>query len=146
MNTLLIFIWIYLAMVSLSFVEAYVEGRNLWDKNKVGWKLKLVKGYVITGYHFYLFSVMIPLFLTLPLIIYGWDKRLFGILLSAYFSGIVIEDLFFFIVSPVVKFREFRTGITDYYPWIKYKGKKIIPAGYIILAGMSVLSWYFLWR
>jgi len=55
MNTLLIFIWIYLAMVSLSFVEAYVEGRNLWDKNKVGWKLKLVKGYVITGYHLFIF-------------------------------------------------------------------------------------------
>src|SRR3990167_10849488 len=146
MNTLLIFIWIYLAMVSLSFVEAYVEGRNLWDKNKVGWKLKLVKGYVITGYHFYLFSVMIPLFLTLPLIIYGWDKRLFGILLSAYFSGIVIEDFVYFIVNPVVKFKEFFTDFTDFYQWIKIKGKKIIPWGYIFGITFAILSWYFLWK
>lgn len=45
MNALLIFIWIYAAMIALSFVEAYVEGRNL----------------------------------SFPLVIYGWDRRLFGI-------------------------------------------------------------------
>lgn len=47
MNALLIFIWIYAAMIALSFVEAYVEGRNPWDKRKVGWKLKLPGGYPV---------------------------------------------------------------------------------------------------
>jgi len=93
MNVLLIFAWIYAAMIALSFVEAYVEGRNPWDKRKVGWKLKFGK-FVFSGYHFFLFVIMLPLFFTLPLVIYGWDTKLFGILASAYFSGLVIEDFF----------------------------------------------------
>ena len=146
MNTILIFIWIYGAMIALSFIEAYVEGRNPWDKRKVGWKLTLPGGYKFSGYHFFLFLVMLPLFLTLPLVIYGWNKELFGILLSAFFSGIVIEDFVYFIVNPVVKFKEFFSEFTDFYPWIKIRGKKIIPVGYIIGITLAILSWYFLWR
>jgi hypothetical protein len=146
MNTILIFIWIYGAMIALSFVEAYVEGRNLWDKRKVGWKIILPGGTKFSGYHFFLFLVMIPLFLTLPLVVYGWNKELFGILLSSFFSGIVIEDFVYFIVNPVVKFKEFFSELTDYYPWIRIRGKKIIPVGYIIGITLAILSWYFLWR
>lgn len=146
MNASLIFIWIYAAMVSLSFVEAYVEGRNPWHLRKVGWKIKLPGGYIFSGYHFFLFFVMIPLFLTLPLVVGGWDKRLFGILLSAYCSGMVIEDFVYFIVNPVVKFTEFWSSFTDFYPWIKIKGRKIIPVGYIVGIAFSLLSWFFLWR
>src|SRR3989338_845985 len=146
MNIFFIFIWIYVSMIALSFVEAYVEGRNPWDKRKVGWKLKLPLGIIFSGYHFFLFIIMIPLFLTLPLVIYGWDKRLFGIILSAYFSGIVIEDFVYFIVNPVVKFKEFFTDFTDFYPWIKIKGKKIIPWGYIFGITFAILYWYFLWK
>jgi hypothetical protein len=146
MNTILIFIWIYGAMIALSFIEAYAEGRNSWDKRKVGWKIILPGGYKFLGYHFFLFLVMIPLFLTLPLVVYGWNKELFGILLSAFFSGIVIEDFVYFIVNPVVKFKEFFSEFTDYYPWIKIRGKKIIPVGYIIGITLAILSWYFLWR
>ncbi len=146
MNTLLIFCWIYAAMVALSFVEAYVEGRNPWDKRKVGWKIRLPGGYCFSGYHFFLFLVMVPLFLSLPLVIVGWNKRLFGIILSAFFSGLVVEDFMYFVVNPVVKFREFFTDFTDFYPWIKIKGKKIIPWGYVFGIAMAMLSWYFLWR
>lgn len=146
MNTVLIFIWVYLAMIALSFAEAYVEGRNPWDKRKVGWKLNLPGGYKFSGYHFFLFFVMIPLFLTLPLMIIGWDKELLGVLLSAFFSGIVIEDFVYFIVNPVVKFKEFFSELTDFYPWVKIGGKKMIPVGYIVSITLAVLSWYFLWR
>jgi|TARA_Y100000310_G_C20613572_1_gene779357 hypothetical protein len=146
MNTLLIFIWVYAAMLAMSFWEAYVEGRNSWDKKKLGWKLRLGGDFVLSAYHFYIFWVMFPLLLTLPLIAYGWDTRLFGILLSAYFSGMVIEDLGWFVVNPVVKLREFWTDFTDYYPWIKIKGRKIIPWGYVLGIAVAVLSWYFLWR
>jgi hypothetical protein len=145
MNILLIFIWIYAAMIALSFVESYVEGRNAWDKKKFGPKIKIGK-LKFTAYHFFLFGVMIPLFITLPLIINGWDARLFGILLSAFFSGIIIEDLFWYIVNPVVKFKELFTSFSDYYPWIKLKNRKIIPAGYLLWLTLAVLSWFLLWR
>ena len=146
MNTLLIFIWIYAAMIAMSFWEAYVEGRNPWDKRKLSWKIKLGENFVLPAYHFYVFGVMWPLLLTLPFIIYGWDTKLFGIIVSAYFSGMVIEDYGWFVVNPAVKLREFWTDFSDYYPWLKIKGNKIIPSGYILGIVVAVLSWYFLWR
>jgi hypothetical protein len=145
MSVILIFVWIYAAMIALSFVESYVEGRNAWDKKKYGPKISIGK-LKFTGYHFFLFGIMLPLFITLPLIIAGWNKELFGILLSAYFSGIVVEDLSWYIVNPVVKFKELFSNFSDYYPWIKINGKKIIPAGYILWLALAVSSWVFLWR
>ncbi|MDP6533545.1 MAG: hypothetical protein QGH89_06975 [Candidatus Marinimicrobia bacterium] len=146
MNTVYIFVWIWAAMIALSFVEGYVEGRNPWHHRKLGWKIKLPKGYLYPAYHFYLFVIMLPLLITLPLVINGWDLELFGILMSAYFSGLIIEDFCYFIVNPAVKFSEFWTEFTDYYPWIKIKGKKIIPQGYVWGVLASLASWYFLWK
>jgi len=51
MKTLCIFIVVYIAMIAASFWESYVEGRNAWDKEKHGWKLK-VDFFTLTGYHF----------------------------------------------------------------------------------------------
>ena len=113
MNTLIIFIWVYAAMIAMSFWEAYVEGRNAWDKKKLGWKLNIGK-FVLHSYHFYAFWIMWPLALSLPLVIYGWDTRLFGILLSAYFSGMVLEDFFWYVVNPVVKLKELWSDFSDY--------------------------------
>lgn len=144
MNTFLIFIIIYLAMVANSFWEAYVEGRNTMELGKVGWKIKLGK-YYLTGYHFYLFFVMWPLLLSLPLVIYGWNSMLFGILVSAYFSGLVIEDFMWFVVNPVVKLSEWGTEFTNHYPWVSF-GKLRIPLFYIISLSLSVISWYFIWK
>ena len=145
-NISLIFIWTWLAFIALSYVESAVEGRNAWAKKSIGWKIKFSKHLSLTQYHFFLFWIMIPLLMTLPLVIYGWDLRLFGILASAYFSGIVIEDFFWFIVNPKVKFGEWRTNLTNYYPWIKLKNKKIIPLGYFLGILIALLSWYFIWR
>lgn len=145
MNTLFIFLWIYLAMIALSFSESYVEGRNAWDKNKVGWKIKIGK-YKFTGYHFFLFAIMLPMLISLPLIIYGWNTRLFGILTSAYLSGLIIEDIFWYITNPIVKFKELYTDFSNYYPWIKINNKKIIPSGYILWIILALISWWFLWR
>jgi hypothetical protein len=145
MREVLIFVWIYCAMVATSFWEAYVEGRNAWDKGKIGWKLKLGK-FKFSGYHFFLFWIMFPLLLTLPLIINGWDYRLFGMIISAYLSGMVIEDFMWYVVNPKVKFKEFFSTFSDYYPWIRFKKHKIIPIGYIVGILVSVLVWYFVWR
>ena len=146
MNSLLILIWVYAAMIAMSFWESYVEGRNPWDKRKLGWKIKLGNKFVLPAYHFYVFWVMWPLLLTLSFIIYGWNSRLFGVLISAYFSGMVIEDFGWYVVNPKVKLKEFWTGFSDYYPWIRINGKKIIPWGYLLGVIIAVLSWYFLWR
>lgn len=146
MSILLIFLWIYVAMIATSFWEAYVEGRNAWNKGKLGGKIKLGKNFVLSAYHISLFGVMWPLLLTLPFIIYGWDSRLFGIIISAYFSGSIIEDFGWYLVNPVVKLKEFWTSFSDYYPWLKIKGKKIIPLSYILGIAIAILSWYFLWK
>ncbi len=145
MNTILLFFWIYAAMISMSFWESYVEQRNAWGKNKLGWKLRIGK-YVLPAYHFYLFWVMLPLLLTLPFIISGWDFRLFGILVSAYFSGMVIEDFMWYVVNPAVKLREFYSKFSDYYPWLRIGKKKVVPVGYIFGIAIAVLSWYFIWK
>lgn len=145
MNTLLIFLWIWAAMIANSFWESSVEGRNAWNKKKEGWKFKLF-GVIIDRYHFYLYVIMWPLALSLPLIINGWNTKLFGILLSAYISGTIIEDFGWYVVNPIVKLKEFWTDFSDYYPWIKFRGRKIIPLGYLLGIIISVLSWYFLWR
>lgn len=145
-HILLIFIWIFAAMIAAGCWEAYVEGRNAWDKGKLGWKWEWAKGQVLTGYHFYLFFVMFPLLLTLPFVMFGWNVKLFGIILSAYAIGVIIEDFTWYLVNPVVKLSEWFTDFSDYYPWIKIGGKKIIPVGYVAGVIVAILSWYFLWR
>lgn len=132
-------------MIANSFWEAYVEGRNPWDKRKLGWKLSY-RGFTLPAYHFYLFFVTYPLLLTLPFVIFGWDSRLFGVVVSAYLSGLVIEDFGWFIVNPEVELREFHTPFSDYYPWFKIGTQKIVPWGYILGPIAALVSWYFLWR
>jgi len=132
-------------MIAHSFWEAYSEGRNAWGKNKLGWKLKLSKNLSLTAYHFWLFFVMRLLLLTLPLVIYGWNLKLFGILVSAYFSGLVIEDFFWFVVNPKVKLSEFNPGFVKWYPWLKIKRFKV-PLFYFIFILIAILSWFFIWK
>ena len=145
METWIVFGWIYSAMIAMSFWESDVEKRNAWDKGKAGWKVRIL-GFKLTEYHFYLFYVMFPLFLTLPFMIYGWDLRILGIVASAYFSGIVLEDFTWYVVNPKVKLKEFYSKFSDYYPWIKVGKKKIIPWGYVINLAIAALFWFFLWR
>lgn len=144
MTPIKIFAVVYLGMIANSFWESYVEGRNTWELGKVGWKLKFGKFY-LTGYHFSLFIIMWPLLLSLPLVIYGWNIKLFGILISAYFSGLIIEDFFWYVVNPVVKFSEFGTRFSNHYSWMKL-GKSKIPTGYLVCFLIALASWYFIWR
>lgn len=145
MKTLLIFAVVWGASIANSFWEAYVEGRKTMELGKLGWKIKIGK-YYFTGYHFYLFYVMWPLLISLPLIVNGWDKRLFGILLSAFITGNILEDFMWFVVNPVVKLSEFWSSFTDHYAWIKLGKIKIIPLFYVVGIMLASLSWYFLWR
>jgi hypothetical protein len=145
MNILIIFLWVWAAFIAMGVWESSVEGRNAWDKHKLGWKLKIKNTVILTKYHFYLFHVMIPLLMSLPLIIYGWDVKLFGILLSAYFTGLMIEDFSWYIFNPVVKMKEFGPRYGKYYPWITI-GKFQMPLYYLISTILAILSWAIFWR
>jgi hypothetical protein len=145
MDILPIFGLIWLAMIFMSIWESSVEGRNAWDKGKTGWKLKFGKQVILTRYHTSVWIMWI-LILTLPFTIIGWNKVIFGVILSAFFSGMVLEDFCWYLFNPKVKFKEFWSPFSDYYPWIRINNKKVIPLGYIIGIIFSVLSWYFLWR
>ena len=145
MNPWIIFVWVYAAMIAMSFWESEAEGKNAWDKGKLGFKIQLGK-YCLPAYHIFLFWVMIPFLLTLPLVIYGWNLKLLGILVSAYVTGIALEDFMWFVVNPAIKFKDsFNPKFANYYPWIKI-GKFQIPASYIGSGIISILSWYFIWR
>ena len=146
MNITLIFLWTLAAFIAMSIWESSIEGRNPWAKRKIGWVIKITDKITVPKYHFFLFWVMWPLLLALPFVVYGWNFKLFGILVSAYFTGIVIEDFIWFVVNPVVKLKEFWTSFTDFYPWLRINGKKIIPVYYIFDLAVAFLSWYFVWR
>lgn len=137
---------IWTAFIGISFWESSVEGRNAWSKHKFGWKLKIGKYIITTRYHFFLFLFMVPLFLSLPLVINGWDFRLFGVLLTGYFMGLSIEDFGWYMFNPKVKLKEFWSSFSDYYPWVRLGKKKIIPVFYLVTIGLAILSWFFIWR
>lgn len=145
MNVGLIFLWVWAAMIAMSFWESEVEGRKAWDKGKLGWKIHLGK-YCLPAYHFFLFGVMWPLLLTLPLLIYGWDTRLFGILSSAYFSGMVLEDFMWYVVNPAIKFKDsFNSRFAAYYPWFKI-GSFEIPLFYLVGLSLAFIAWFLFWK
>jgi hypothetical protein len=129
----------------MSFWESSVEGKYPWHKRKLGWKLKLGKYYITHRYHFNVL-LMIALLLALPFVISGWNIKLFGIILSAISSGLIIEDFLWFIVNPAIKFKQsFNPKFADYYPWT-ILGNFKIPTFYILGIIISLLSWFFLWR
>ncbi len=143
MQALYIFIVIWSAMIAHSFWEASVEGRNAWDKNKYGWKIRFAKNLSLTRYHFWLFVIYLPLILiVLPLVVAGWSRELFGILASAYLSGMVIEDFFWFVVNTEINFKEsWNPYFASYYPWVVI-GRFKIPALYIIGIILALIFWF----
>ncbi len=145
LQTILIFALIWVASIASGIWESYVEGRNPWDKGKLGWKIQ-IGSFLLTGYHFYLFWVMYPVLLALPFVMTGWNLKLFGIIVSAYTTGVIIEDFVWYLANPVVQLKEWFTPFSDYYPWVKVGGKKIVPWGYVVGAVIALLSWYFIWR
>lgn len=143
MQTLYIFLVIWLAMIAHAFWESSVEGRNAWDRNKYGWKLQLLKNLLITRYHFWLFFVYLPLLvIVLPLVVAGFSIKLLGVLLSAYFSGLVIEDFSWFLVNTEISFKEaWNPKFASYYPWLII-GRLRIPLLYIIGIALALIFWF----
>lgn len=139
MNELSILIYIMLIFISIAFWEAYVEGRYGWAVRSYGRKVKFGKR-VLTAYHFWAWIIMIPMFLILPLIIYGFNLKIFGILLASYFLGAVVEDFAWFIVNPEVKIKEFNPRFAKWHNWWNIFGFKI-PDFYIIYPIIALIIW-----
>ncbi len=57
MNAILIFIYVWIAMIALSFIESYVEGRNVWDKKKYGWKIQFSENRKINWKNFRILQI-----------------------------------------------------------------------------------------
>ena len=146
MNDILIIVYVMLIYVSIAFWEAYVEGRNAWDKNKYGWKINFKTGFLsrpLTAYHFWCWLIMIPMFLMLPLVIYGWNRHLFWLLVSCWFLGAVLEDFLWFVVNPEVSIKEFNEKDCKWHYWIGF-GKYKVPEIYILWPIVVILIWIFL--
>ena len=142
MNYTLILIYILFVFVSIAFWEAYIEGRHGWAAKSVGWKMKkdlfFIKG--ITAYHFWSWIIMIPMFLALPLVIYGWDLKLFGVLLTGYLWGAVLEDFLWFVVNPAFPFKNYNPRKVYWHKWVKI-GKLELPQGYFIYFALGLIVW-----
>lgn len=145
MNDLFVVFFIMLAYLAISFWESSVEGRNAWDKGKHGWKIKFRGKTILTRYHFFLFYIMVPVFLSLPLVISGWDSHVFGVLLFSFFLGSMLEDFMWYVINPKVKFKEFKTEFSDYYPWFKIAGKKIVPLYYLFSTIAAIATYIIFW-
>jgi hypothetical protein len=88
---------------------------------------------------------MLFFLLTLPLIIYGWNAKLFGVILSAAAVGMIIEDFLWYVINPYFSLKKFNPEDAYWYPWAGI-GKLKIPLCYIAGIAAALLSWYFLWK
>lgn len=144
MSVILIFIWVAIAFIIMSYLEKTIEGPNAWAKKSYGWKFKISKNLSITEYHltFWTFILMLGF---LPFIIYGFNLKLLGILISAFAVGFIVEDFFYFVVNPYWGLKNFNKRNAGWYPWLKI-GRFQIPLSYIVGIALAILSWYFLWK
>ncbi len=142
MNEIFILIYILLIFISLAFSEGYMEGRYGWAKRSYGWKIKIAKR-TLTAYHFWSWLIMLPLALMMPLFIYGFDSKLFGILLTGYFLGAVANDFAWYIVNPKVSLKDFNPKFADWYNWWGIFGIKI-PDFYIFYPIIAIIIWIIL--
>ncbi len=144
MNYTLTFFWIIIGFASISFWEAYSEGRHGGAEKQVGWVWRIF-GLRLTGYHFMLFVVTLPMFTLLPLIAYGYSGKMMATLACAYCVGVLVEDFLWFVINPVFPFRDFRPEKVWWYPWFRV-GRFALPVHYPIFIGITALIWYFFLR
>lgn len=109
------FIFCFISSVLLALFEIQTEGKHGWAKKLPTWKksfkfLDAFPGFrgPITGYHVYLFT-MILFLIHLPFLFFRWDLRTEVIILSAFTMIAMMEDFLWFILNPhygIEKFRE----------------------------------------
>jgi hypothetical protein len=132
MKYLLIFLIEILALISISFWAAAMEGpiggifgqRELFGFNA----------------DFYIFFITIPLFLLIVLITKP-SVKLFGVLATGFLMGIVLEDFFWFVVNPYYGIQKFNSENAFWLlHWINIGFE--IPLFYIRYLLGAFLAWF----
>jgi len=139
MNEYLILIYIILMFIALAFAEGYTEGRYGWAARSYGWKINFFKR-KLTAYHFWMWIILLPIALIFPLIIYGFNLKLLGIILAGYFLGSVVNDISWYIVNPKVTLKDFNPKFAAWYHWWNILGIKI-PDFYIFYPIIAIIIW-----
>lgn len=143
---LIILLYIICIFIAIAFWEAYIEGSGGWAANQVGWKLNFKVGFMkrpIDAYHFWSWGIMIPMFLLLPFVIFGWYWHYFWLIVIGWLLGTVIEDFVWFVVNPAFPLRNFKPGKVWWHYWIGF-GKYKLPEIYILYPIFALLIWIFL--
>jgi len=104
----------FISAVLLSLFEIQTEGKHGWAKKLPTWKINLdfldsFPGFrgPITGYHIYLFT-MILFIVHLPFLFMKWDLRTEVIILSAYTLIVALEDFLWFVFNPHYGLKKFK--------------------------------------
>ena len=139
MNEYFILAYIVFAFIALAFAEGYMEGRDGWAAKSSGWRLRILKR-DLTAYHFWSWLIMMPMLLMMPLFIFGFDLKLFGILLSGYFLGATVNDFMWYIVNPKVTLKDINPRFAKWYNWWNIFGFRI-PDFYIFYPLIFLAIW-----
>jgi len=141
----ILFAWIMLGFVGLAFLESTVEGEMGGGEATRGWR-KSFFGYDLKEYHFWLWFVVVPIFVFSPLLVVGWDQRLFGTLAIAYLLGGVLEDFAYFAVNPHFGLGKWSSSNAKWMPWFRV-GRLEVPQFYVRNLVAAVMVWLLLlWR
>jgi len=137
LNYKLIFFVEVLAFISISFWAAAMEGPTggLFGKRGID-----VFGVKLSA-DFWIFCVMAPLFLLLPLLVGGFESKLFGTLAAGAFIGGMLEDFFWFVVNPYYGVAKFNSTYATWLSWIKI-GAFEIPNFYPLNIAAAVVVWF----
>jgi len=146
MNEIIIFFYIIGIFISIAFWEAYIEGSGGWAANQVGWRLNFKVGFLkrpLDAYHFWSWLVMLPMFLMLPFVMFGWNEHLFWVTIASALIGVVVEDYLWFVVNPKFRLEDFKPSRVWWHYWIGY-GKYKVPELYIVYPILAILIFIFL--
>ena len=143
---IIIFLYIIGIFIAIAFWEAYIEGSGGWAANQVGWRIPFKVGFLsrpLDAYHFWSWLVMIPMFLMLPFVMFGWNAHLFWLIVMGFLIGTVIEDYLWFVVNPAFPLKHFKPAFVWWHYWIGW-GKFRVPEIYVLYPILTVLIWIFL--
>lgn len=132
---------IVLAFFFSAFWEMAAEGPNGGAATQHGWKIDfgLGEGFVLKQYHFFLWYVTVPLFLIVPIVAAGFDKKLICIVLMGYFVGIIVEDFSWVVLNPFFGVEKFSPEYITWNAWTIIGAVKI-PTMYIVWSIGAIVS------
>ncbi len=139
MNLFAVLAWVLLGFFALAFLEKTVEGEHGGGEATAGWR-KSFFGYEVKEYHFWLWYVAVPIFVFSPLVVFGFDSRLFGTLAVGYLLGGPLEDFVYFAVNPHFGLRRWNSKEATWMPWFRL-GRYEIPKFYVRNLAASVALW-----